>query len=270
MAPHLDNGSQVVFLAPGTFGSYAMAQIVREHGNPSEIAWAETGAPALPRAQARRARGATSPCARCACPPACIRRASPSHALAVIRRGLSERARLRRRALGRADECRARHPPAADGDERGTAAALRALGHPQRRHPACRARRDRPPRPRTHRGARGASAMRRRTTRSPTTTPTIAGCTATRTSAWSTPATGARPSTCTSIATSPKTPSSAWPSSRRWRAGAGTEAPIAQGLLAIVGAFLGRDLRRGPRTLEALGLATLSRAMLAERLDRGH
>ena len=38
----------------------------------------------------------------------------------------------------------------------------------------------------------------------------------------------------------------------RWR---GVDAPIAHGLLAIVGGFLGRDLRRGPRTLEALGLA---------------
>ena len=37
---------------------------------------------------------------------------------------------------------------------------------------------------------------------------------------------------------------------------AGVDAPIAHGLLAIVGGFLGRDLRSGPRTLEALGLAT--------------
>jgi opine dehydrogenase len=39
----------------------------------------------------------------------------------------------------------------------------------------------------------------------------------------------------------------------RW---AGTDAPIAQGLLAITGGFLGRDLRQGPRTLETLGLAS--------------
>ena len=42
MAPHLVDG-QVVFLAPGTFGSYVMARIVREAGNHADVAWAETG-----------------------------------------------------------------------------------------------------------------------------------------------------------------------------------------------------------------------------------
>ena len=49
----------------------------------------------------------------------------------------------------------------------------------------------------------------------------------------------------------------------RW---AGGDAPIAQGLLAITGGFLGRDLRQGPRTLEALGLSGLSRDALRQRL----
>jgi opine dehydrogenase len=52
----------------------------------------------------------------------------------------------------------------------------------------------------------------------------------------------------------------------RW---AGVEAPVAEGLLAISGGFLGRDLRRGPRTLEALGLASLSRAALHQLLHEG-
>ena len=47
---------------------------------------------------------------------------------------------------------------------------------------------------------------------------------------------------------------------------AGVDAPIAHGLLAIAGGFLGRDLRRGPRTLEALGLA---RPEPARRCSRG-
>lgn len=42
MAPHLVDG-QVVFLPPGTFGSYVMARIVREAGNNADVAWAETG-----------------------------------------------------------------------------------------------------------------------------------------------------------------------------------------------------------------------------------
>ncbi len=52
----------------------------------------------------------------------------------------------------------------------------------------------------------------------------------------------------------------------RW---AGCDAPIAHGLLAITGGFLGRDLRQGPRTLEAMGLASLSREALAQRLQEG-
>jgi opine dehydrogenase len=50
---------------------------------------------------------------------------------------------------------------------------------------------------------------------------------------------------------------------------AGVDAPIAHGLLAIVGGFLGRDLRQGPRTLEALGLAGLGPAALKQRLHDG-
>jgi opine dehydrogenase len=50
---------------------------------------------------------------------------------------------------------------------------------------------------------------------------------------------------------------------------AGHEAPIAHGLLAVAGAILGRDLRRGPRTLEALGLVALPPAELRARLHEG-
>jgi opine dehydrogenase len=42
IAPHLADG-QVVFFAPGTFGSYIVAQTVREAGNRAEIVYAETG-----------------------------------------------------------------------------------------------------------------------------------------------------------------------------------------------------------------------------------
>jgi opine dehydrogenase len=52
----------------------------------------------------------------------------------------------------------------------------------------------------------------------------------------------------------------------RW---AGVDAPIAQGLLAITGGFLGRDLRLGARTLDALGLASSSRAQLQQLLHEG-
>lgn len=46
-------------------------------------------------------------------------------------------------------------------------------------------------------------------------------------------------------------------------------APVAEGLLAIAGAILGRDLRQGPRTLEALGLASLGRSEMTRLLYEG-
>ena len=42
LAPHLAQG-QVVFLAPGTFGSYVMTRILRDEGNRADFAFAETG-----------------------------------------------------------------------------------------------------------------------------------------------------------------------------------------------------------------------------------
>jgi len=50
---------------------------------------------------------------------------------------------------------------------------------------------------------------------------------------------------------------------------AGVDAPIAHGLLAIVGGFLGRDLRLGERTFETLGLSELTPAQLTQRLHDG-
>jgi opine dehydrogenase len=52
----------------------------------------------------------------------------------------------------------------------------------------------------------------------------------------------------------------------RW---AGVDAPIAHGLLAVAGGFLGRDLRTGARTLEGLGLVDLGRAALRRKLHDG-
>ena len=50
---------------------------------------------------------------------------------------------------------------------------------------------------------------------------------------------------------------------------AGVAAPVAAGLLAIASAVCGKGLRQGPRTLEALGLAGLSRADMAALLADG-
>ena len=51
---------------------------------------------------------------------------------------------------------------------------------------------------------------------------------------------------------------------------AGVDAPVAHGLLAIVGSVLGRDLRKGTRTFDALGLQGMARADLMSRLHHGH
>ena len=52
----------------------------------------------------------------------------------------------------------------------------------------------------------------------------------------------------------------------RW---AGVDAPVAHGLLALTGAWLGRDLRQGPRTLEGLGLHSLRPEALHTLLVQG-
>ncbi|MDR2238861.1 MAG: NAD/NADP octopine/nopaline dehydrogenase family protein [Zoogloeaceae bacterium] len=50
---------------------------------------------------------------------------------------------------------------------------------------------------------------------------------------------------------------------------AGVTVPIAQGLLAVASAICSKDLRKGTRTLEALGLADLNRKQLHELLHEG-
>lgn len=50
---------------------------------------------------------------------------------------------------------------------------------------------------------------------------------------------------------------------------AGVAAPVATGLLALGSAVVGRDLRKTGRTLEGAGLAELDRAALADLLHRG-
>ena len=158
MAPHLQNG-QVVFLPPGTFGSFVMARIVARAGLAGRGRLGGDRDPALPGEEARGARGAGddpggAPADRR------LSGAAGGGSAGGDRARLSVGAWLRRCLVGGADERRAGDPSAADGDERGAAAALRSLGHPCRRHAAGGARRHRPARPRADRGARGARLRR--------------------------------------------------------------------------------------------------------------
>jgi opine dehydrogenase len=266
MAPHL-TGSQTVFLAPGTFGSYAMAQIVRDLGNTAEVAWAETGTlPYLARKHGARAVNITVRAVRL--PTGVYPARSADAALAVIRaaypsvRGCGDALSA---ALMNAGPII--HPPLMvmnaaplqhfdswDIHNEGTQASVRAvtdrldreriavresLGYGPPHYPlADHYNNDRWMYGDAHKKLVDSGDWREAIdlhTHRYVTEDTELGL-----------------AFLASVA--------------RW---SGTDAPIASGLLAIVGAFLGRDLRHGPRTLEALGLATLSRAMLAERLDQG-
>src|SRR4051812_23342323 len=83
MAPHLADG-QVVFLPPGTFGSFVMARIVRESGNAADVAWAETGTlPYLARKHGEREVNVTIRAVRL--PTGVYPARKAEHALAVIR-----------------------------------------------------------------------------------------------------------------------------------------------------------------------------------------
>ena len=199
LAQHLENG-QVVFLPPGTFGSYVMSEIVRSSRFARRGHLGRDRHAALPGAQAVGRCGAHHH-PGCAAADRSLSRQTLRARFRGHPPGLSGDRALRRRAVRGADERRTHHPPTADPDERGAAAAFRALGHSQRRDAAVGPRSDRPARSRAHRGARGAGLPGAALSARATTTPATAGCTATRTSGWWTRATGASTSICTPTAT---------------------------------------------------------------------
>ncbi|MEX0343822.1 MAG: NAD/NADP octopine/nopaline dehydrogenase family protein [Rhizobiaceae bacterium] len=82
LAPHLADG-QVVFLPPGTFGSYIMAKVVNDAGNTADVAWAETGTlPYLARKHGPREIAITIRATRL--PTGVFPLRAKEHALAVI------------------------------------------------------------------------------------------------------------------------------------------------------------------------------------------
>ena len=133
LAPHLRDG-QVVFLPPATFGSMIFAKAAHDAGNHAAVAFAETGTlPWLTRKHGPFEVAITIRAKRL--PVGVFPLKDADHALDVIGRAFPGRDRaLRRCAVGRADECRADHPSAADRDECRADRAFRALGHPQGRH----------------------------------------------------------------------------------------------------------------------------------------
>jgi opine dehydrogenase len=84
LAPHLAEG-QVVFLAPGTFGSFVMPKLIREAGNRAEFAFAETGTlPWLTRKHGSTTAAITARATRL--PTGVYPKKSSAHAFTVIRK----------------------------------------------------------------------------------------------------------------------------------------------------------------------------------------
>jgi len=266
MAPHLVAG-QVVFLPPGTFGSLVMSRIVRAAGNRAELAWAETGTlPYLARKHGVREVSVTVRAvhlptgvypARLSGPViATLREAYPSvHACGDALSGaLMNAGPIIHPPLMVMNAAPLQHFDKWDIHTEGTQPAVRAvtdrldqeriavrqaLGYGAPHYPlADHYRGDRWMYGDAHRRLQKSGDWREHIEL--------------HSHRYITEDTELGLAFLASVA--------------RW---AGVDAPIAHGLLAIVGGFLGRDLRRGERTLEALGLAGLSTAQLQRLLNEG-
>lgn len=266
MAPHLEDG-QVVFLTPGTFGSFVMPRIVREHGSRAEVAWAETGTlPYLARKvgvrevrvtiRAVRLPTGIYPARQSDAALAVIARAYPAvHACGDALSGaLMNAGPVIHPPLMVMNAAPLQHFERWDIHSEGTQPAVRAvtdcldleriavrtaLGYGAPHYPlADHYASDRWMYGDAHRKLVDSGDWREHIdlhTHRYVTEDTELGL-----------------AFLASVA--------------RW---CGVDAPVAHGLLAVTGGFLGRDLRLGPRTLEALGLASLDRAALQRLLHDG-
>jgi opine dehydrogenase len=266
LAEHLADG-QVVFLAPGTFGSFVMARLVREAGNRADVLWAETGTlPYLARKHGPREVNVTIRAVRLPTGvyPACreaeaievIRKAYPSvHGCGDALSGaLMNAGPIIHPPLMVMNAAPLQHFERWDIHAEGTQPAVRAvtdaldaervavraaLGYAPPHYPLA----DHYANDRWMYGDAHKRLVKSGDWRESIDLHTHRY-----------------------VAEDTELGLAFLASVARW---AGVDAPIAHGLLAVVGGFLGRDLRRGPRTLEALGLAGLSREALRERLFEG-
>ena len=266
MAPHLVDG-QVVFLPPGTFGAYVMARAVREAGNKADVAWGETGTlPYLARKHGEREVNVTIRAIHL--PTGVYPERKLDYAIAVIRKAYPA-AHASGNALSGAlmnagpiihpplmvmNAAPLQHFPAWDIHNEGTQPAVRAvtdkldqeriavreaLGYHEAHYPlADHYNNDKWMYGDAHKQLVDSGDWRENIdlqNHRYITEDTEMGL-------------------------------AFLASAARY---AGVDAPIAHGLLAIVGGFRNKDLRKGPRTLEALGLASLSRQELDQRLREG-
>jgi opine dehydrogenase len=199
MAPHLVDG-QVVYLPPGTFGSFTIDRIVRAAGNNAEVTYAETGT--LPWLARKHGAAEVAITIRAIHLPTGVYPQSRSaHALAVIAKAfpgvIEDCGDALSGALMNAGPII--HPPLILMNAAPLQHFERWDIHNEGTQPAVRAVTTRSMPSASPRARRWATA--RRISRWPTTTTTTAGCTATRTRSSPIPATGARASTCTRTAT---------------------------------------------------------------------
>ncbi len=266
MAPHLVDG-QVVFLPPGTFGSYVMARLVRDAGNNADVAWAETGTlPYLARKHGEREVNVTIRAIRL--PTGVYPARKLDHAIAVIREAYPS-VHACGDALSGAlmNAGPIIHPPLMVMNAAPLQHFERWDIHNEGTQPAVRAVTDRLDHERIAvREALGYGAPHYPLADHYDNDKWMYGDAhkkLVKSGDWRenidlhrhryiTEDTELGLAFLASVA--------------RW---AEVDAPIAHGLLAVVGGFLGRDLRRGARTFEALGLAGLSRASLLQRLHDG-
>jgi len=266
MAPHLVDG-QVVFLTPGTFGSVVMARLARDAGARADVAWAETGTlPYLARKHGEREVNVTIRAVRLPTGVYPARRAE--HALAVIREaypsvhgcgdGLSG-------ALMNAGPII--HPPLIVMNAAPLQHFERWDIHNEGTQPAVRAVTDRLDAERIA----VREALGYREPHYPLSDHYLndrwmygdAHKKLVKSGDWRE---HIDLHTHRYVIEDTELGLAFLASAARY---AKVDAPVAHGLLAIVGAFLGRDLRHGRRSFEALGLAGLDRAALQRRLQDG-
>lgn len=265
-APHLADG-QVVFLAPGTFGSYLMSRWVAETGSRAQVTWAETGTlPYLARLHGANEVNVTIRAVRL--PTGVFPFSDAARALAVIRKAfpsvhgcgnalsgaLMNAGPIIHPPLVVMNAAPLQHHARWDIHSEGTQPAVRAvtdrldaeriavreaLGYGAPHYPlADHYSSDRWMYGDAHRKLQKSGDWREHidlTDHRYVTEDVELGL-----------------SLLASVA--------------RW---AGVDAPVSHGLLAIAGGWLGRDLREGARSFEALGLSSLTPEALAKLLEEG-
>ena len=266
MAPHLVDG-QVVFLPPGTFGSYVMARLVKQTGNLADVAWAETGTlPYLARKHGEREVNVTVRAIRL--PTGVYPARKSAETIAVIREAFPS-VRACGDALSGAlmNAGPVIHPPLMVMNAAPLQHFERWDIHNEGTQPAVRAVTDQLDRERIAvREAFGQGAPHYPLADHYENDRWMYGDAhkqLVKSGDWRE---NIDLHTHRYITEDTELGLAFLASAARY---AGVDAPIAHGLLAIVGGFLGRDLRQGPCTFESLGLAALSKAELAQRLHHG-